>query len=140
MSLSRDIALADDKTLEQIFTALAREVFVKNLQHRNGDRAAFDAWVRPHFRKLHAGGMSKERLHQLKKLSRQIFRNTKESMMKSPQDEGSQKPASNANRAVEISDQAPYAAGPRRLHSSLPERVFCKPPNDCSGKRTGALT
>lgn len=137
MSLSRDIALADDKTLEQIFTALAKEVLVKKLQHRNGDRAAFRAWVRPHFRALYAGGMSKERLRELEKLSRQIFHKTKESM-KPPQDEGAQKSPSNANQTVGISDQVPQADGPRRLHSGLPERVFFKPTNDCSEKRTGA--
>lgn len=128
MSLSRDIALADDERLEQIFTALAKEVLVKNLQHRNGDRAAFDAWVRPHFRTLHAGGMSQERLHELKKLSRQIFHKTKESM-EPPQDEGAQKPASNENQAAGIPDQAPYTDRPERLHSGLPERVFCKATN-----------
>lgn len=127
MSLSRDIALADDKTLEQIFTALAKEVLVKNLQHRNGDRAAFRAWVRPHFRALHAGGMSKERLRELEKLSRQIFHKTKESM-KPPQDEGSQKPAGNENQVAGIPDQAPYTDRPG-LHSGLPERVFCKATN-----------
>lgn len=134
MSLSRDIALADDKTLEQIFTALAKEVLVKNLQHRRGDRAAFDAWVRPHFRKLHAGGMSKERLRELKTLARQIYRRTRESM--SPRDEGAQKPASDENQAAGSPDLLPYTDRPGRLHSGLPERVFCKL-ND-SEKRAGA--
>ncbi len=144
MSLSREIALADDETLEQIFTALAKEVLAKNLQHRKGKSGAFNAWLRPHFRALHAGGMSKERLRELQKLSRQVYRKTRESMPR-PQAESlaigdgradtapfpSEKPARNeesksANQ-VRASDAVQEPDAARHLHSGLPDRVFVNP-------------
>jgi hypothetical protein len=112
MSLSREIALADEETLEQIFTALAEEVFTKKIQHRNGINAAFRSWVRPHFSALHRGGMSKERLQYLEKFSRQVFYKVKARMV----------PAA-ASADNQESDSLSHSAG----RTNLPERLFFKP-------------
>jgi hypothetical protein len=81
MSLSHDLARMNDEQLREALRVLATKILVSGGGSRN-----FDNWMQPVNHAFHAGGWTKERLREFKRMYRHEFQKAKAAMQ--PAQEG----------------------------------------------------
>lgn len=126
MSLSRLIALSinDTELLNQIFTQIAKEVLRKGGRSRD----KFDGAVYPQLHALHAGGFSKEKLKELRHISRIAFQAEKNKT----RDQSSSEKSGEVRLA---SQQESCSGSPMYSRRGLPAVKYADPDNHRSQLR-----
>lgn len=85
MSLSHDLAQLDDQQLREAVRVLATKILVSGGGSRN-----FDNWMQPVNHAFHAGGWTKDRRREFKRMYRHEFSKAKKALSQAPAQEGAE--------------------------------------------------